>query len=83
MTKEELYEEFKNVTHFDDTKIPGFDCDKDVARITSVAFNNKVIISDCEGISILLCIDPYCGTKMALTYFHKEGTDDRHSSGDS
>ncbi len=69
MTKDELYQEFVSVTHFDASKVPGFNYDKDVSRIARVTVDGVEIISDCEGIGILLHSVNYC---HAITYFHKE-----------
>ena len=69
MTKDELYKEFVSVTHFDASKIPGFDYDKDVHHITRVDLNGVEFISDCEGIGIILHSVNY---EPIITYFHKE-----------
>ena len=72
MTKDELYKEFVSVTHFDASKIPGFDYDKDVRRITRATLDGVEFISDCEGIGIIFHSVNY---GHAITYFHKEEND--------
>lgn len=67
MTNEELYEEFKKVTHFDDTGL-----DVSISRFTRIELFDKQIANDFEGILIQL----NNSTLPALTYFHKEATDD-------
>lgn len=69
MTKDELYKEFVSVTHFDASKIPGFNYDKDVSRITHATIGGVEFISDCEGIAIIFHSVDY---GHAITYFHKE-----------
>ena len=73
MTKDELYKEFVSVTHFDASKIPGFNYEEDVRRITSVTLDGVEIISDCEGIAIIFHSVDYSHT---ITYFHKEVEDE-------
>jgi hypothetical protein len=63
MTKEELYEEFKEVTHFDDT-----DLDITVQKITNIEMDGRLIASGFDGIFIRVNIRNMPG----LTYFHKE-----------
>lgn len=67
MTKEELYEEFKEVTHFDDTGL-----DISISRFTKIELNDKQIANDFEGI-IIKFTNPNI---PPLTFFHKEATDD-------
>ena len=67
MTKDELYKEFVSVTHFDASKIPDFNYDEHVYRITKAKLGDIEFISDCEGIAILI---PQMDTP--ITYFHKE-----------
>jgi hypothetical protein len=62
MTKEELYEEFKNVTHFDDTGL-----DISISRFTKIELFDKQIANDFEGI-IIEFTNPIL---PALTYFRK------------
>lgn len=69
MTKDELYQEFVSVTHFDASKVPGFNYDKDVCHITRATVDGVEIISDCEGIAILFHSFRY---DHVITYFHKE-----------
>lgn len=62
MTKEELYEEFKHITHFDDTGL-----DISISRFTKIELFNKQIANDFEGIIIEFTNQ----NLMPLTYFRK------------
>jgi len=63
MTKEELYEEFKEVTHFDDT-----DLDITVQKITNIEIAGRLVASGFDGIFIRFNMPNMPG----LTYFHKK-----------
>ena len=73
MTKDELYKEFVSVTHFDASKIPGFNYDEDVYRITRATLDGVEFISDCEGIGIIF--RSVTSDHAVITYFHKEEED--------
>ena len=63
MTREELYEEFKEVTHFDDTGL-----DIVIQKITNIEIGDRRIASGFEGLYIIFDAP----NMPALTYFHKE-----------
>lgn len=64
MTAEELYKEFVEVTHIDESFIDRYE------KIRNVKINGTKIIKDVEGITVYIKGSPR--SCVFLTYFHKE-----------
>ena len=70
MTKEELYKEFLEVTHFDESVITRVEY---LTRIKN--YSDEVIASGFEGLAVWITCNQNRG--FWITYFHKkEATDD-------